>query len=100
MADDKLEAYRGQLKNSPQRFNFYISSMLKWEQDEERNDGCPQENQVTIKKNTSDGDFDISAFLISRDVMALTHTALSSGVKTFAGSTLIFLNLLKVRRLL
>ena len=94
---DQLEVYRGQIKSSPHRFNMYISSMLKWEQQKEiGGDECQQGNQVSVKF----GDGDISAFLICSDVTTLTHTALSQTVKNFPGSSLIFLNLPKVSNFL
>lgn len=97
VTDDQLEVYRGQIKSSPHRFNMYISSMLKWEQQKEiGGDECPQGNQVSVKF----GDGDISAFLICSDVTTLTHTALSQTVKNFPGSSLIFLNLPKVSNFL
>lgn len=97
VTDDQLEVYRGQVKSSPHRFNMYISSMLKWEQQKEiGGDECQQGNQVSVKF----GDSDISAFLICSDVTTLTHTALSQTVKNFPGSSLIFLNLPKVSNFL
>ena len=97
VTDDQLEVYRGQIKSSPHRFNMYISSTLKWEQQKEiGGDECPQGNQVSVKF----GDGDISAFLICSDVTTLTHTALSQTVKNFPGSSLIFLNLPKVSNFL
>ena len=97
VTDDQLEVYRGQVKSSPHRFNMYISSMLKWEQQKEiGGDECQQGNQVSVKF----GDSDISAFLICSDVTTLTHTALSQNVKNFPGSSLIFLNLPKVSNFL
>ncbi|CAH3106788.1 unnamed protein product [Porites lobata] len=87
VTDDQLEVYRGQIKSSPHRFNMYISSTLKWEQQKEiGGDECPQGNQVSVKF----GDGGISAFLICSDV-----TTLSLTVKNFPGSSLIFLNLPK-----
>ena len=87
VTDDQLQVYRGQIKSSPHRFNMYISSTLKWEQQKEiGGDECPQGNQVSVKF----GDGDISAFLICSDVTTLTHTALSLTVKNFQAHHLYF----------